>query len=564
MYNNSPRFGLKFPSATPPEVNPYTYILDDPLQVKRVNVVPFGSSAERKFSTAHIKYTDAIYNVKAGSNIVGGRSLQNKAKRFVYKISDTPPPGTYNPKIPEKRKQPSNVVPPGKGRIYYCRVPYSLLGSAPSIPTKKEADGYDIRPDGRLIKNQVVFKEKSIGPSTYHVKLASRIEDPYSGCRWSRRTAKRDMYKFDKVPGPAEYDVGKVSTCRWDAKEEEYREMARRLAYLPRYTEQQQFIAQKLNFPAPCKYSKPSCFDYKPPVTTVVKPFVTRKPRFAEEKERDAAIHADYNITTSMGTGLTCSLKRAPFSSTAERFKRKKKSEGDPEPELYLPKGIAEIINEKNSKPYALVKAPFDSTVERNFNVSQDLCLDANCATYPREQPPVGYKVQSGHSVFVSATLRTEPIYSVVPPPSTYLISDAFNKMRNSTSHNKKNVSFQATSERKTVVLPLKKNPGPADYLGKDGIHGKHLTFNKTVRFKEKKSDVPPPDHYYVFARCLEQFFAGMISLKFHDLPLVAICNCDLLGQVYLFRREISRRIWFCIWSVLYITPSLSSTDEVI
>ncbi|KAL3281291.1 hypothetical protein HHI36_004504 [Cryptolaemus montrouzieri] len=244
MYNKSPRFGIEYPTTTPPEVGPYTYMLDDPLIPKRVNVVPFLSAAERKNSFVAKRFTDAMYKIEAKENIIGGHSLRNKAKRFVYKFSDVPPPGTYDPKLPGKRKQPSNEPPPGKGRVYFCKVPYSIMGSAPSIPTKRDANGYDIGYLGKLIKNESKSSKTFVGPATYNIKVNScSLDDPYSGCHWSRRTSRRDMIEIKEGPSPATYDVGKVSTCRRDGREEEYREMARRFSYLPRYTEMQQCLA---------------------------------------------------------------------------------------------------------------------------------------------------------------------------------------------------------------------------------------------------------------------------------------------------------------------------------
>ncbi|XP_044752621.1 sperm-tail PG-rich repeat-containing protein 2-like [Coccinella septempunctata] len=498
MYNNSPRFGIQKPTPTPPEVGPFTYILDDCFQLQRVNVVPFGATSERKNTFAHVKYTDALYDARSTKNIVGGHSLRNKAKRFVYKHSDVPPPGTYDPKLPGKRKQPSNIPPPGKGRIYLCNVPYSSLGSSPSIPTKRDAYGYKIGENGSIIKNIVPRRQKEVGPSTYYIRVSSCVnEDPYSGCRWSRQTSARTTYKIKEGPGPAAYDVRKVSTCRRDDVEEEYREMAKRFSYLPRYTEQQMSMAQRQNYPAPNQYEKTSCFTYKPPVTTVVKPFIARKPRFEQLKEREEAFHAIYDTMTPMGYKVSPSVKEIPFTFTDGRFKKRKKESYDPD--LYLPKGFTEELIEKNLKPYSLFKPPFDSTVRREINfVAYDSHLKPDCAVYPREKVPPGYRLEKGHSIFLSTTERYDSKVTVAPPVTRYAITECFNKNRNKTSYNKKKLPFLETAERKTVILPHKDNPGPADYMGQEVMRGNGFLFDRTKRFKEEKVDAPPPDHYYI------------------------------------------------------------------
>ncbi|XP_045471625.1 sperm-tail PG-rich repeat-containing protein 2-like isoform X2 [Harmonia axyridis] len=468
---------------------------------QNANVVPFGATSERKNSFAHPKYTDALYDGTSKTNIVGGHSLRNKAKRFVYKPSDVPPPGTYDPKIPGKRKQPSNVPPPGKGRIFLCNVPYSFLGSSPSIPTKRDAYGYEIGENGRIIKNNVPPSKRGVGPSTYYFNVSSCVkDDPYSGCCWSRRTSKRTTYQIKEGPGPAAYDVRKVSMCRRDELEEEYREMAQRLTYLPRYIEQQQFNAKRQNYPSPAHYEKSSCFTYRPPVTTVVKPFIARKPRFDAPKEHEGAFHAIYDTATPMGYKDSPSFKEIPFTFTAERFKKRKQDVEVPEPDLYLPKGFAENRIEKNLKPYSLFRPPFDSTVPREINfVAYDSHLRADCAMYPRETIPPGYRVKTGHSIFVSTTTGRDNLKLTCAPPVTkYGISECFNKNKDKTTHNKKNLPFLEKAERKTVILPHKDNPGPADYMSQKVIGVDGFFFDRTKRFKDVKVAAPPPDHYYI------------------------------------------------------------------
>lgn len=53
--------------------------------------------------------------------------MQKKAKRFVYKADGTPGPTAYDPKIRSKKCVKLDPRPiPGKGRLYVCRVPYSI------------------------------------------------------------------------------------------------------------------------------------------------------------------------------------------------------------------------------------------------------------------------------------------------------------------------------------------------------------------------------------------------------------------------------------------------------
>lgn len=96
--------------------------------------------------------------------------MQNRAKRFVYKADNTPGPTAYDPKIRTKKCPRLDPTPiPGKGKLYMCRVPYSVDPKGPSIPTHIDENGYDVMEGSRLVKVPADYHDRTIGPAFYNV-----------------------------------------------------------------------------------------------------------------------------------------------------------------------------------------------------------------------------------------------------------------------------------------------------------------------------------------------------------------------------------------------------------
>lgn len=95
--------------------------------------------------------------------------MQNKAKRFVYKVDDTPGPMAYDPKIRTKKCPKLDPTPiPGKGKLYMCRVPYSTDANGPSIPSRIDENGYEVV-NGRVVKVPPDDRDHTLGPAFYDV-----------------------------------------------------------------------------------------------------------------------------------------------------------------------------------------------------------------------------------------------------------------------------------------------------------------------------------------------------------------------------------------------------------
>lgn len=95
--------------------------------------------------------------------------MKSKAKRFVYKESDTPGPADYDVKKPAKCKFIDQTPIPGMGKLYVCKVPLTVGVSAPAIPTHLDENGYDIDENNLLIKIPANSRHGNIGPTSYDV-----------------------------------------------------------------------------------------------------------------------------------------------------------------------------------------------------------------------------------------------------------------------------------------------------------------------------------------------------------------------------------------------------------
>lgn len=103
----------------------------------------------------------------------GCSSIRNKSQRFVYDPCTGPGPGDYDPKYIEKG---CKVPPPkchGKGKLYVCRVPYSVKVVGPSIPGHGDEDGYDMDAEGDLVKMTRPRCKCPVGPNSYYLPSVS-------------------------------------------------------------------------------------------------------------------------------------------------------------------------------------------------------------------------------------------------------------------------------------------------------------------------------------------------------------------------------------------------------
>lgn len=99
----------------------------------------------------------------------GGSTMRNKAIRLKYAKGDMPGPADYDPKKIEKGCKYKPPPCHGKGKLFVCRVPYTVFASAPSVPTHIDENGYDVDEYGNLNKCPPDPHDSTLGPAFYRV-----------------------------------------------------------------------------------------------------------------------------------------------------------------------------------------------------------------------------------------------------------------------------------------------------------------------------------------------------------------------------------------------------------
>ncbi|KAJ8977156.1 hypothetical protein NQ317_015479 [Molorchus minor] len=373
MYSLSARDFNPGRSQTSPCVGPNTYVIctdRDP----RVNRVPFLSSKKKEPTFLNKIFTEALYALPE-FGIKGGSTPRNKAERFIYDDSCTPGPANYNAKLPKcNRIDPTPI--PGKGRLYACRVPYTIQASAPSVPTKIDANGYEIDEDDNIVKIPPDEHDRTMGPAYYHVNTSTFCTH-YRGCKWAQRTSQRDPPPPDVTPGPGAYDV-QLPSCQKREEEDEVREMARRFSFVPRFIEAQQLRFQREGMPGPADYDvrKNKICEVCPGIHP--RPFITTSKRFTQIGI-DTPSPGEYDLLT---VKYSTSKKAVPFSVQSSRFVQKKLL-AIPGPGDYE---IKSPINEKlrsKKNEFALFEPPFNVTSRRDTSsIKKDAPFTPSPADY--------------------------------------------------------------------------------------------------------------------------------------------------------------------------------------
>ncbi|XP_018568558.1 sperm-tail PG-rich repeat-containing protein 2-like [Anoplophora glabripennis] len=486
MYNRAPRVTELGSCQTTPDVGPATYFLTEDRD-KRVNVVPFLSSEEKVPKFYQKKLCEAFYDIPGSiGSVKGGSTPRNRAPRFVTKESDTPSPGDYDSKIEIKCKRtiPCGVRPK---KLYVCRIPFSVKGSAPSMPI--DSYGYNLTRNESLIKIPPKELDLTLGPAYYQVPC-DIVSHSDKGCKWSSRTGKRPFYETVPGPGPAAYDV-ELPKYRKRAEEDEVREMARRFSFVPRYLEAQELKYLKEDLPGPADYSTEIrdickvCPSLKP------RPFICGSKRVTITVS-DNPGPAEYDIGNV--AKYPVSKRDVPFSIESSRFD-KRKIVGTPGPGSYNIKSplIERILKKKNQ--YSLIEIPFNNTAKRDVSA-----VDPFVASSPS---PANYcKETQGRckifvtSVFKSKTVRFKPICKKNEvSPATYNVTNAFNNATEKISHQAMEVSFNATAARKGIISE-EVTPGPADYCKQISLSDKGYYIPVSPRFEQPPSG-PGPGTYH-------------------------------------------------------------------
>nr|CAI5863040.1 unnamed protein product [Callosobruchus analis] len=423
MHNNSPRMGMPIKSQTPGCVGPTTYILCDGRE-KLPNRVPFLSTEKKEPSFFGSSFCDTLYNVHDDHTILGGTSPRYKTPRFT-KAEDSPIGPGYYDQDPLKEVR-SKSCRAGKGKLYLCPVPYTWSGDVQPRPPKR--------------------RERHVGPMTYRTEKKLYYGYYYGeGNRWSASRTRRKFYDVQDTPGPADYQVKHVK-CLREQKDEEFREMARLLTYIPRYLDAQEMKAKSENLPGPGHYNVRNtdmchrCDSINP------RPFITAKKRLADSGDNGTPSPGRYNIVE---VKYPVSKKFVPFSVQSERFPRKASATA-PGPGEYMLKGSVQEALDSKKNWYMDVEPPFSTTATRNtLAISKYTLSIPSAAEYTINlEKRCKLKVSSP---FKSKTQRfPRPRNVIDASPARYDTTPAYHALTNQKFHNVYEVPFNNFANPRT------------------------------------------------------------------------------------------------------------------
>ncbi|KAB0797255.1 hypothetical protein PPYR_08249 [Photinus pyralis] len=452
MYNLGPRF-TKAKTATPPFLGPNSYTICDKKECFK-NRTPFLSSSVRKTTATYPVYTHAIYHPEEYNRrrIKGGASVNYTAKRLKYSEEDSPGPCDYELEVTEFPRQV------GVGKLYLCRVPYSLTAKGPSVPSHLDENGYDIDNHGNLIKIPPNIYDTSRGPAKYNVprgEICYTTNKYHKGSWWSKSNIVRFPKQVSATPGVGAYNIQGDCACE---ENEGYREMARLFSFLPRFTEAEMLRVAREDTPGPGSYNADtSSFTRKDSLSVAPVPFISGAKRLGSNLKSESPAPGEYEVQ-NCPAGRRDFSKRQYIGVQAGR-PTVGKQQDYPGPATYNVLGpIDEKIRAKSNK-YCCVDVPFYALAERKMGfVHKDAPHLPAPGDYDLEKMEMTKEYEGG-PCFKSKSKRFTSITEIDGAgPASYNITEPFKKNTSRKSHNTGKVPFMSSQLRSAELKS--KTPG--------------------------------------------------------------------------------------------------------
>ncbi|XP_057358445.1 sperm-tail PG-rich repeat-containing protein 2 isoform X2 [Manis pentadactyla] len=519
MYDRAPRLlKLAEGGSTEDHVGPGSYQVPFLKQVTG-GYAPFLSLAARQstFTSAsnfekavpgpgHYTVSEAQYNIK------GGRSLQNREKRFQKHLSDSPGPASYNQSYAGMLDTINRKVLEAKEHLQskVSRVPtVSRSIDIPSIPCGRSY-GYHINEDDSIVKHFPPASDNTLGPAYYKPQFdCSNTTLKYKGIHFGNSLRRLEL-PIKSGPGPGQYDIVQKKTPHYENINIK-KDQPQNCSYLPRFYEVIIFQEEKKGVPGPGKYDITSQFQkiesMIPNVNVASPAFLSQSQRFVPIKSITPA-PGTYNESRTAFKSLkkTLGLKNAPFGQSAARFKQDAKTEEMPGPGFYNISNNTIIDNFSNTCLNKQKKRAFGSSVPRTlFLVQKEAFTTPGPADYQiggiSDELPT---LTNPYDAFLSRTERTTKLSDVeIPAPGSYDVqkSYAMSKVQHkympprSFVAKLKHASFLSCTPR--CPDKMTDGPGPTTY---NPVLRKSCSiplFVKTSkRFKDSKEITPGPATY--------------------------------------------------------------------
>ncbi|XP_065261858.1 sperm-tail PG-rich repeat-containing protein 2 [Emys orbicularis] len=524
MYDRAPRALTRPAGGTEAHVGPGSYQLQPGKQQKADGYAPFLSLTTRDSAftipNAEIDVPGpGHYDIsKVQNDIKGGKSPQNKEKRFKEISTDTPGPGSYNqpPAVGleinnRKQKEPkehSQLRTAGSIKVY-------RKVDGPSIPSPGQAFGYEEAEDGTLIKQYPPQRDVTLGPAYYQPVINGTYSAmKYKGVHFGNLTGKRSEFKAQAGPGPGEYDITQESALHYwnvNIKKEDKKKYE---PYVPRYHEVIVLQEEKKGVPGPGQYEIKSQFQKVENISqngneVPRAPFLSQSKRFVHVKSITPA-PGTYNEPRSALESLkkTSGMKKIPFGQTTVRFTQDSRLEKTPGPAFYNILNYS-IERENFKKAYleSTKKGAFGSSVPRPLYVFKRgaFCTPGPADYQGKRSTEESHKQHKQLSVFLSSTERTPVVAMEIPPPGSYEVQKSFEKSHSKSHYmpprttlaKRKHTSFLSATPRKNVPNTDKDVPGPGTYNPVvKSASSISLFVSRVERFKDVKEITPGPGAY--------------------------------------------------------------------
>ncbi|NP_941061.1 sperm-tail PG-rich repeat-containing protein 2 [Mus musculus] len=506
MYDRAPRWlDCANRGSTEEHVGPGTYQVPFPKQQATGCYAPFLSLSSK--TSACVVSSDAgqavpgpaHYNVsQAQYNIRGGRSLQNREKRFKKLISDGPGPGSYNWPylgtlcITTRQKTPRTPA-------------VSRNIDIPSIPSSGKSHGYHLNDDDTIMRRTPPPSDNTIGPAYYNPQFDyPKASLKYKGVNFGNATGRQEFLKYSG-PGPGQYDIIQKRKLHCENINIKREQEHNYYTYVPRLYEAIILQEEKKGVPGPGKYNIKSEFDMIKSMSALVNSpsfiFFSETERFEPIKSCTPA-PGTYN---EIRTAFKCPKKRfglsLPFNQSAARFTEDSKAQKLPGPGFY---DISTNIVKAQVKKPCLKKQPktgFGSSVPRTLFTAQKKAF--------RGPGPSDYQVRGTHdelpnlnksAAFLSRAEKTPPVRKMrLPAPGRYDVQKSYDMSQvkhkymppRTSVAKKRHSSFLSAAPR--CLGKIADGPGPATYSPVLMKSGAIISFVKgPKRFQEFHGEFSP------------------------------------------------------------------------
>uniref|UniRef100_A0A9J8CQB2 Sperm tail PG-rich repeat containing 2 n=1 Tax=Cyprinus carpio carpio TaxID=630221 RepID=A0A9J8CQB2_CYPCA len=473
------------------------------------------------------------------NHISGGKSLQNRSKRFDDVVSDVPGPGAYNVTndVSPAEKRQTN---PEKSPKAVSKAARLLLNpDAPSIPSPGQAFGYEEDARGVLHRHKPPTRDQTLGPAFYSpVQEDLPSSQKYKGVHFGKMSSRREQVTSGDGPGPGHYDLQEDHTVLYENVNLTREQRGRSELVIPRYHELVALQEEKKGVPGPGQYYIKSQFDTpsNPHAPVLSPPFLSQAQRFSLVKDETPPVGAYNDPRCALeilkkGRGV----KKNPFGLTAVRFLPENRSKATPGPGAYN-------VFEYGLAYESLKKACLESTRKGAFGSIAPRQLFLPSKEEVSRPGPTQYKVEKttealykkkSTAAFKSATDRLvgSLFAKDTPPPGSYNVSESFERIhghhhysepRNEKAR-KRQSCFLSTAPRDAGFLHYDpETPGPAHYSPDVKSASKlAMIVSKEDRFKSPKDKTPGPGAYELSPVIMDTVLKGTFNVTLHD-PLVS------------------------------------------